>query len=273
LTTVGEALAEAATRVDRRDALVLVAHALAVDRAWLVSHDQDALSPEQAQRLQQLLAEREQGVPVAYLTGTREFYGRPFSVNPSVLIPRPETELLVEAAIGRLPHGGRLLDLGTGSCAIAITIACERADAEVTATDLSAEALRLAKPNAKGLGARVRFLEGDWFDCVTNESFDVIVSNPPYVAAGDEHLSRGDLRFEPLGALTDGSEDGLASLRRLIATAPRHLRACGWLLVEHGYDQARACARLFSEAGYVAPIAIADLAGITRIAGGRRANP
>lgn len=273
MTTVSEALAHATAAIDRRDALVLAAHALGVDRAWLVAHDRDVMTHEQAQRLQRLVSERARGVPVAYLTGTREFYGRPFSVNATVLIPRPETEVLIEAAIARLPREGRLLDLGTGSGAIAITVACERPDAEVTATDLSSQALALAQSNAHALGARVRFLAGDWFDCLSGEVFDVIVSNPPYVAADDAHLGQGDLRFEPLGALTDGSNDGLGSLRQLITGAPRHLRAGGWLLVEHGHDQAGACSHLLAAAGYTHQVAIDDLAGITRIAGGRRANP
>ena len=268
MTTVGEALAQATAAIDRRDALALAAYALGADRAWLVAHDQDRLSSEQAQRLRQLVSERARGVPVAYLTGKREFYGRSFAVSASVLIPRPETEVLVEAAIARLPTGGRLLDLGTGSGAIAITVSCERPNADVTATDLSSPALALAQSNARALGASVRFLAGNWFECVPGEAFDVIVSNPPYVAAGDAHLGQGDLRFEPRGALTDESDDGLGSLRQLIASAPRYLRAGGWLLVEHGHDQAAACSQLLAAAGYTQLVAIDDLAGIGRVAGG-----
>lgn len=273
MTTVSEALRHAIAAIGRRDAVALAAHALGVGRAWLIAHDQDALSGAQSQRLQQLVRDRERGVPVAYLTGKREFFGRSFSVNASVLIPRPETEVLVEAAIARLPSGGRLLDLGTGSGAIAITVACERPDAEVTGTDLSSPALAVAQSNARALGARVRFLGGNWFECVPGEVFDVIVSNPPYVAASDAHLAKGDLRFEPRGALTDDSEDGLASLRQLIAIAPRHLGAGSWLLVEHGHDQPEVCARLLAEAGFGHLVALDDLAGIARVAGGRYLTP
>lgn len=271
--TVGEALAAAATRIDRRDAQVLAAHAWGVDRPWLVAHDRDILKASEFRELQRLVDERARGVPVAYLTGAREFYGRRFAVSPAVLIPRPETEILVEAALARLPAHGRLLDLGTGSGAIAVTVACERPDADVTATDLSPGALDLARANARALGARVRTRPGNWLDAIGDEVFDVIVANPPYVAGGDAHLGEGDLRFEPRAALTDESRDGLASLRALIGAAPRHLRPGGWLLVEHGHDQAEACAGLLSGAHFSERVSLPDLAGIARVAGGRRGTP
>lgn len=273
MATVGEALAAAAARIDRRDAQVLAAHAWGVDRAWLVAHDRDTLRGDQFRDLQRLIDERARGVPVAYLTATREFFGRRFAVSPAVLIPRPETEILVEAAMARLPSNGRLLDLGTGSGAIAITVACERPDADVTATDLSPDALDLARANARALGVRIRTRQGNWFDAIGDETFDVIVANPPYIAKDDAHLFQGDLRFEPKVALTDGSPDGLASLRTLIGGAKRHLRPGGWLLVEHGHDQADACAGLFAEGHFTGIARLRDLAGISRVVGGCRNAP
>ena len=273
MPTVAEVLAAASARIGRTDAVALAMHALGVPRAWLVSHDRDELAPPLAERYEALVTERAAGSPVAYLTGLREFYGHPFAVSPAVLIPRPETEVLVDAALARLPERGRLLDLGTGSGVIAVTIARERPSATVVATDLSRAALEVADGNAKRLGATVDFRVGAWFEPVEGDRFDVIVSNPPYVAALDPHLGRGDLRFEPSLALTDGSADGLASLTAIISRASAHLQAGGWLLVEHGHDQAERCARLLETAGFTERVALADLAGIPRVAGGRLATP
>jgi release factor glutamine methyltransferase len=163
-----------------------------------------------------------------------------------------------------------LLDLGTGSGAIAVTLACERSDANVCATDSSEEALAIARANAARHGAEVAFARGSWYEPVSGQRFDLVVSNPPYVAAADHHLAEGDLRFEPRGALTDGSTDGLDSIRAIVAGAPGHLKSGGWLLIEHGYDQAQAMRALLEGAGFVDLVAIADLAGIARVAGGRR---
>jgi release factor glutamine methyltransferase len=186
-----------------------------------------------------------------------------------VLIPRPETETLVEAALSHLAPGASCLDLGTGSGAIAVTLACERPDARVTATDVSPGALDVARANAAALGARVEFLAGPWYAPVAGQRFDAIVSNPPYIASGDAHLGAGDLRFEPAHALTDGSADGLDSIRAIVAGARPHLNPGGWLLLEHGYDQAEAVARIFAAAGLAEFISIPDLAGIARVAGGK----
>jgi release factor glutamine methyltransferase len=205
---------------------------------------------------------------VAYILGHREFYGLAFEVGPAVLIPRPETELLVELGLERLPPQGRVLDMGTGSGAIAVAIAHTRPDAQVTALDVSPDALATARRNADSNSARVRFLHSSWYEALDGEQFDLIVSNPPYIAAGDRHLSEGDLRFEPAGALTDHA-DGLSALRTIIAGAPRHLAPQGWLLMEHGYDQAEAVRALLAQGRYTAVQSWEDLAGIARVSGGR----
>ena len=228
------------------------------------------LTESQDARFDSAVVQRALGWPVAYLTGTREFYGRDFAVGPAVLIPRPETETLVEAALARLGPGGSVLDLGTGSGAIAVTLACERPGASVHATDVSEDSLAVARANAARHGREHQFACGSWYAPVAGLRFDVIVSNPPYVAAADRHLDEGDLRFEPRGALTDGSADGLDSIRAIVAGASGHLKSGGWLLIEHGYDQAQACRALLEEARFVDPVSIPDLAGIARVAGGRR---
>jgi release factor glutamine methyltransferase len=205
---------------------------------------------------------------MAYLVGHREFMGHDFKVAPGVLIPRPETELLVELALERLPPRGRVLDMGTGSGAIAIALAHTRPDAQVTALDVSPAALDIARANASSLDVDVRFLHSDWFAAVADETFDLIVSNPPYIAAGDRHLAEGDLRFEPSGALTDGA-DGLSALRTIVAGAPSYLAVDGWLLMEHGYDQSAPVQGLLSSRCYGDVQSWHDLAGIARVTGGR----
>jgi release factor glutamine methyltransferase len=202
-----------AHRDARLDARVLAAHVLGVDTAWLIAHDTDPLSDTHTAAFEFLLTQRLEGVPVAYLVGTREFYGRPFQVSPDVLIPRPDTELLVELALARMPPDQAMdvLDLGTGSGCIAITLALERSRARITAVDRSAAALAIAERNADILNAHVEFLTCDWFAALVGRRFDLIVGNPPYIAATDPHLARGDVRFEPLTALTAG-RDGLADL-------------------------------------------------------------
>lgn len=254
----------------RRDAQVLLGFALGVSRAWLAAHGDDIADAEAAARFRALVSRRLAGEPVAYLIGTREFYGLSFRVTPAVLIPRPETEVLVEAALERLPERGllKVLDLGTGSGCVAVAIAHERRDAQVTAAERSGDALALARENARALGAQVEFLESDWFAALPGRTFDLIVSNPPYVAAADAHLEQGDLRFEPRAALAAGA-DGLEDIRRIVGQAPRHLRQGGWLLFEHGCDQAQACRDLLRDTGFGELISRADLAGMPRVAGGR----
>jgi len=215
------------------------------------------------------VARRQNGEPIAYIVGQREFYGLPFEVNDAVLIPRPDTELLVELALERLPPSGHLLDMGTGSGAIAVALAHARPDAAVSALDVSTAALAVAGRNASANGVHVTFMHSDWYGALGNEHFDTIVANPPYIAAGDRHLSEGDLRFEPAGALTDHA-DGLSALRRIVAGAAAHLQPSGWLLMEHGYDQAAAVRALLSAHGYTDVQSWQDLAGIERVSGGRR---
>jgi release factor glutamine methyltransferase len=264
--TLSAALDEAIEVIGRVDAHAIAGHLLGVDRAYLMTHPLRLLTESEDARLDALVAQRAMGQPVAYLTERREFYGRNFLITPDVLIPRPETETLVEAALERLPKGGTGLDLGTGSGAIAVAIACERRDAAIVATDASQAALAVARANALSHACRIEFVAGSWYEPIGTRTFDLIVANPPYVAAADPHLGSGDLRFEPAAALTDGSADGLASLRKIIAGARAHLNEGGWLLVEHGYDQADAVRLLFEQAGFADPVSIADLAGIPRVA-------
>jgi len=272
--TVKAALEEAFATIARIDAQVLACHVLGVNRASLAANPFRVLTETEDAKLDSLVTQRALGAPVAYLVGKREFYGRDFGVGPDVLIPRPETETLVEAALARLPAAGRVLDLGTGSGAIAVTLACERPQARIVATDASAPALEVARANARAHGceARIAFAQGPWYDPVAGERFDLVVSNPPYVAAADAHLEQGDLRFEPRAALTDGSADGLDSIRAIVGAAPAHLAPGGWLLLEHGYDQAGAVAALLDAGGFVERVAIPDLAGIPRVAGGKLAS-
>ncbi|HEX4944257.1 MAG TPA: peptide chain release factor N(5)-glutamine methyltransferase [Usitatibacteraceae bacterium] len=268
--TLRVALEESAEQVGAVDARVLACHLLDVGRAWLAANPMHVLTESQDARLDLLVAQRALGQPVAYLVGSREFYGRDFEVGPAVLIPRPETETLVEAALERMPPGGAVLDLGTGSGAIAVTLACERPQATVHATDASADSLAVARANAARHGARVEFALGSWYAPVAGRQFDLVVANPPYVAAGDHHLAEGDLRFEPRGALTDGSADGVDSIRAIVSGAPGHLKSGGWLLIEHGYDQAAIVRALLEGAGLAGLVSIPDLSGIPRVAGGRR---
>lgn len=250
------------------DARRLLAHSLGCSHAWLAAHGEVPLSRAQADGFADLVARRAEGWPVAYLTGSREFYGRSFAVAPGVLIPRPETELLVELALAQAAgvDAPRLLDLGCGCGCIAITLVRELPRAEVTAVDVSAQALALAARNAASHGAALRLLASDWFASLCGERFDLIVSNPPYVAEGDPHLA--DLRFEPRLALV-AAEQGLAAIRRIVAGAKKHLVAGGALLLEHGYDQAGAVRELLAEAGYADIEQRADLAGILRVSRGR----
>lgn len=272
LCTVSKLLAAAQAAVGRIDARVLLRHQLQRDEAWLIAHGDDAVPAGTTEKFRDLITRRSAGEPVAYLTGTREFYGREFAVTPAVLIPRPETELLVELALQRLPAdvARRVLDLGAGSGCIGVTIAAERPKMQVTLVDASTAALAVAAENARRWAPRnTCCVASDWYDGVDGERYDVIVANPPYVAEGDAHLQQGDLRFEPHAALAAGN-DGLRDLRHIIAQAPRHLHAGGWVLLEHGHDQAAACAQLLTQAGFADVFNAPDLAGIPRVSGGRR---
>ncbi|WP_194714334.1 peptide chain release factor N(5)-glutamine methyltransferase [Noviherbaspirillum soli] len=263
--SIAEVLAQ--SPLDALDTRVLLCHALGLTRVQLITRADHLLNDTEAARLEAVLARRAAGEPVAYLTGEREFYGLPFQVTPAVLIPRPDTELLVELACERLPRGGSVLDMGTGSGAIAVAIAHARPDAQVSALDASAAALEVARGNAARNGVQVEFLQSDWYAALSlpPRRFDMIVSNPPYIVAGDRHLSEGDLRFEPVDALTDHA-DGLSALRAIVAGAPAFLAPGGWLLMEHGYDQAQAVRALLQ--GWEQVQSWRDLAGIERASGG-----
>jgi release factor glutamine methyltransferase len=254
---------------DRLEAELLLAHALGVNRAWFFAHAEDALPAADEAAFNALVARRAKGEPVAYITGRRDFWSLPLEVTPATLIPRPETELLVELALARLPEGGRLLDLGTGSGAIALAISKERPDATVHAVDASEAALKVAQRNARALGLKVAFFHGDWFAPVTGETYDVVVSNPPYIEDTDEHLGQGDLRFEPVSALASGA-DGLDDIRKIIAGAPAHLAEAGWLLFEHGWNQGGAARALFSPSAWVDVSTLRDLEERDRVTGARR---
>ncbi|NYI02924.1 peptide chain release factor N(5)-glutamine methyltransferase [Cupriavidus plantarum] len=254
------------------EARMLLTHVTGLSRTQLITRDGDPLTAAQHEALASLLARRLAGEPMAYLLGEREFFGRTFHVTPDVLIPRPDTEVAVEAVLTRLDalQTPRVLDLGTGSGALAVTIACERPDAEVWATDISEGALAVAQRNARTLGAaNMHFRISDWYDALPDElRFDLIVSNPPYIAAGDPHLAEGDLRFEPIDALTDHG-DGLSDLAAIVAGAAARLKPGGWLLMEHGYDQAAATRALLERAGYAEVFSARDLGGHERCTGGR----
>lgn len=255
--------------LDALDNRVLLCHALGLNRVGLITQSERALSADEAQRFAALVRRRLDGEPIAYIVGQREFFGLPFEVGGAVLIPRPDTELLVELTLERLPPSGRVLDMGTGSGAIAVAVAHTRRDADVTALDVSPEALAVARRNAAANGVRVAFLQSDWYAALEAKApFDVIASNPPYIASGDRHLSEGDLRYEPVGALTDHA-DGLSALRIIVAGAAARLKPRGWLLMEHGYDQSAAVRQLLTEQGYTDVQSWTDLAGIERVTGAR----
>lgn len=255
------------------EAQVLLGHALNQTRTWLMAHPETVLSAADQACFAALLARREQGEPIAYLTGLREFYGLAFSVTPDVLIPRPETELLIELALSHIPPGAalRLLDLGTGSGAIAITLATLRPNIQVTALDISPAALSIARDNAARLAAgNLRFIESDWFAALPEtERFDLIVANPPYVAENDPHLTQGDVRFEPLLALRSGT-DGMHAIRHIAQTALHFLNVGGRLLFEHGYNQGALCRDLLQSLGYVEASGQQDLGGNVRVTVGKK---
>lgn len=265
--TVARLLDEARGSIPLREARLLLCHVLGVTHAVLEAHPERKVSLQDTASFRALVARRAEGCPVAYLTDRREFYGLDFRVTPAVLIPREETELLVEIALEKPAQ--RILDLGTGSGCLAIAVAKQLPQAQVTAVDVSAAALEVARENAAHHGVAVRFLQGDWFVPLAGERFDLILANPPYVAEGDPHLAQGDVRFEPRGALAAGPA-GLDDIRRIVSGAAEHLLPGGRLWFEHGYDQAQAVAALLAAAGFKAVEHRQDLAGIPRVTGGTR---
>ncbi|MBK1687085.1 peptide chain release factor N(5)-glutamine methyltransferase [Rubrivivax gelatinosus] len=255
--------------VDRLDTQLLLAHRLGRSRAWLLAHDEDLLSPASAAAFAADLARRAAGVPFAYLVGEREFHGLTLRVTPDVLVPRPDTEVLVDWALALLPPGApaRVADLGTGSGAIALAVKHARPQVAVTATDRSAEALAVAADNAHRLGLDIDLVHGPWWQPLAGRQFDLVLSNPPYIAGADPHLAA--LTHEPRGALTPEG-DGLDALREIVAGAAAHLQPGAWLLLEHGYDQAEPVQVLLADAGFREIATHRDLGGQPRCTGGRR---
>jgi release factor glutamine methyltransferase len=254
--------------LDPMETRILLTYGLRLSRVQLITQSERQLTAEEAQHLTTLFERRIRGEPIAYIVGEREFYGLTFGVTADVLIPRPETELLVELALDRMPPKARVLDMGTGSGAIAVALAHLRPDAVATALDASEAALDVARRNALRHGANVAFLHSDWYTAVGALQFDIIVANPPYIVDGDVHLSQGDLRFEPRSALTDHA-DGLSALRAITNGATGHLAPGGWLLMEHGYDQAPSVREILVQHGFSEVQSWCDLAGIERVTGGR----
>ncbi|MGH8678025.1 MAG: peptide chain release factor N(5)-glutamine methyltransferase, partial [Burkholderiales bacterium] len=256
--------------IDRSEAAYLLRAVTGKKLAQLIAHSDERLTAKQSRRFLALVKRRRKGEPVAYLIGRREFYGMDFEISPASMIPRPETELLVELALDRIAEDApaRILDLGAGSGAIGVSIAALRPMVEVLAVDRSSECLALAQRNAQRLlenEKRVSFRRSDWFKALDGERYELIVSNPPYIAEQDPYLEQGDLRFEPRAALAAGG-DGLDAIRHIVAQAPHHLEKGGWLLFEHGYDQADAARSLLQGAGFSDLVTGKDLAGIVRVA-------
>ncbi|MDD0816348.1 peptide chain release factor N(5)-glutamine methyltransferase [Curvibacter sp. HBC28] len=270
--TVQQALAQGQAaglpRLEAQMLLLLALQRAPHDRAWLLAHDSDPLSPAAQARLAELQQRRLDGEPMAYLSGEHEFYGLTLRVDARVLDPRPDTETLVDWALAQLPqHAGlRAADLGTGSGAIALAIAQQRPDVQVSAVDASADALAVAQANGERLRLPVTWHLGDWFSPLAGQRFELLVSNPPYIAEADPHMAA--LRHEPRRALTSGA-DGLDDLKRLVQDAPEHLQTGGWLLLEHGWDQAEAVRALLSARGFCSVQSRVDLAGIERCSGGQ----
>jgi len=265
-------LRQAGERIELTDARLLLAHALGKPASWLFAHGDETIEISALQRFHLLLEARESGRPVAYLTGRRGFWTLDLAVTADTLVPRPETELLVELAIARLPVSSpsRVADLGTGSGAIGLAIAKERPACRMVATDASEGTLAIAIANAQGNGIRnIEFRMGSWFAPLTGERFDLIASNPPYIAEGDPHLEQGDLRFEPAAALSSGA-DGLDAIREIVSEAGAYLVAGGWLLLEHGLEQGTAIRELFEAAGFVDVATERDLESRDRVTLGRR---
>ena len=274
---VGNVIRTSATKISSKlsmeiaeasfEAKLLLQQVLNVTRAWLISHKSDALEANQQAVFEALVQRRLNGEPIAYILGSREFYGLELKTTPATLIPRPDTETLVEAAFAKIPQNTSLnvLDLGTGTGAVALAIASQRSQIKVIAVDASPEALKVAIENAQSLNlCNVRLIESNWFSALVSEKFDVIVSNPPYIAQDDKHLKQGDLRFEPLSALASGA-DGLDDIRKIIQDAPDYLNPNGWLMLEHGYDQAEAVAALLKARSFSQIAHAKDIAGTLRV--------
>jgi len=236
----------------RRDAEILLGFVTGRARTFLMAFGETLLTPQQQEQLERLLARRERGEPVAYLIGEREFWSLPLSVSPATLIPRPDTECLVELALERLPSSScHILDLGTGTGAIALALASERPDCKVTGVDLQPEAVALAQHNAQKLKiGNAQFLQGSWFAPLAGQTFALIASNPPYIDAADPHLAQGDVRFEPSSALV-AQQHGLADLSAIVQQAPHYLESQGWLLLEHGWQQGESVRALLQAAGFI----------------------
>ncbi len=270
--TLGEALTAARGRIDRLDARLLLQYATGCTHTDILARPETPVISPAYDQFNEWVARRAHGEPLAYLVGESEFRGRVFQVSPDVLIPRPETEVLIDLALEKASHlaQARILDLGTGSGIVAISLALEISAARLVAVDLSAGALSIARTNAGRLGARVDFHHGSWFEPLAGEHFDLIVSNPPYIAEGDSHLSGDGLPFEPRMALSDGEAggNGLACIRQIVAQAAAHLNPGGWLLFEHGYDQGEASRNLLAAAGFKDTFTKTDLAGTDRVSGG-----
>ena len=261
----------AATPLPALEARILLMHVLGKTRIQLITQSDHELSSSELEAFQSLVQRRMQGEPIAYLTGQREFYGLNLQVTADVLIPRADTELLVDLALQHAPQQSTLLDLGTGSGAIAVALAHQRSDLQIWASDISSAALTVAQRNADAHDCQIRFLLGDWYDGLPEMKWHTIVSNPPYIEHNDSHLSQGDLRFEPVDALTDHA-DGLSAYRTLIAGAPQRLIEGGWLLLEHGYDQAQAVRNLLATERFNHIQSWRDLSGIERVSGAQLAG-
>ena len=274
-STLGALWRAACQRIDRLDARLLIEAVCACTHAELIAHPERELSDAQAKQLETLISRREAGEPLAYLLGSAWFHGLEFSVTPDVLIPRPETELLVDLAAerARAMDSPQIVDLGTGSGIVAILLARQCPQASVSAVDISAAALAVAKANAGRHGVAIDFYAGHWYAPLGGKRFNLIVANPPYVADGDPHLHQNGLPYEPRNALSDGvaGGDGMACLQEIVAGAAAHLRPDGWLLMEHGYDQAAKVRELLNRAGFTSVASWRDEAGIERVGGGRRA--
>lgn len=266
MPTIRQAVEQASELIDRFEAKLLLAHCLGVGRTYLITHDRDELKESDWQTYQNCVQQRADGVPVPYICGKQEFFGRPFKVTPDVLIPRPDTETLIEFVLDNYPKERpySVLDMGTGSGCIAITLALENPLFKVTATDVSAQALNIASQNAKALNARIDFYLGSWFEAIPrNHTFDIIVSNPPYIHRDDEHLK--NLTYEPISALTDGF-DGLKCIEHIILNAPAFLNTNGRVVLEHGWDQGAAVRKIFEDQGcWNAIQTLKDLGGNDRI--------
>lgn len=280
---VAECLAEAQKAIQKKcqpspqeaklEVRLLLESVLNVNHAWLITHESNRLADNVHAEFKAFIERRIAGEPIAYILGYREFYGLKFKVTPDTLIPRPDTETLVEAALAKIPQGqlAKVLDLGTGTGAIALAIAKHRPEVQITALDASVNALNIAKENAQNLQiANVQFVLSDWFATLEQKKFDAIVCNPPYIEQEDAHLNQGDLRFEPISALASGV-DGLDDIHKVIHGAAQHLNIGGWLMLEHGYNQAKAVAALLLSAGFTEVETIKDLGGNERVTLGCRA--